>query len=246
MGFEDYQVGSLPTVLYVPQFVTEAEEAHLLAKCLETLQIYEAPSAKWKSLKNRRLQNWGGVVHEKGLLPQERIGTFLCKAWDERFVLLLLYWFQNPHQDGPAYFPVAAILSLGSPAVMDFTPHSRLRASPDPLEDEGGEGRRHPSSETLEAETDKWIDDHHRFSVALMPRSLLIFKDDAYLDYLHGIKDAEVHDFDKAVNVQQILDAENTSHAVRSTEIMSIHRTSTRISLTCRLVLKVHKNLFKF
>ncbi|CAI0457360.1 unnamed protein product [Linum tenue] len=254
MGFEDYQVGSLPTVLYVPQFVTEAEEAHLLAK------IYEAPSAKWKSLKNRRLQNWGGVVHEKGLLPQE-LPPWLTKITQRineesglfpsaiNHVLINEYLPSQgimPHQDGPAYFPVAAILSLGSPAVMDFTPHSRLRASPDPLEDEGGEGRRHPSSETLEAETDKWIDDHHRFSVALMPRSLLIFKDDAYLDYLHGIKDAEVHDFDKAVNVQQILDAENTSHAVRSTEIMSIHRTSTRISLTCRLVLKVHKNLFKF
>lgn len=72
---------------------------------LDSAQIYEAPMSKWKSLKNRRLQNWGivlflcppifpesdrsdgsvfpvgyflmpifspgGVVHEKGLLPQD-------------------------------------------------------------------------------------------------------------------------------------------------------------------------------
>ncbi|KAJ6288015.1 hypothetical protein OIU76_021738, partial [Salix suchowensis] len=60
-----FQVGQLPTVIYMPNFITQTEETHLLQK------IYEAPLSKWKSLKNRRLQNWGGVVHEKGLLPQD-------------------------------------------------------------------------------------------------------------------------------------------------------------------------------
>ncbi|KAK9163289.1 hypothetical protein Syun_004191 [Stephania yunnanensis] len=32
----------------------------------------------------------------------------------------------SPNQDGPAYFPVVAIMSLGSPAVMKFSPHSRF------------------------------------------------------------------------------------------------------------------------
>jgi alkylated DNA repair protein alkB family protein 6 len=31
-----------------------------------------------------------------------------------------------PHQDGPLYHPVVAILSLGSPALMHFTPHARI------------------------------------------------------------------------------------------------------------------------
>jgi len=30
------------------------------------------------------------------------------------------------HQDGPVYHPVVAILSLGAPTLMHFTPHSRL------------------------------------------------------------------------------------------------------------------------
>lgn len=66
----------------------------------------------------------------------------------------------QPHQDGPAYFPVVAILSLGSPVVMDFTPHSRFMET--------------------SIEEDKWLDNHRPFSVLLMPRSLLIFKDTAY------------------------------------------------------------------
>lgn len=75
----------------------------------------------------------------------------------------------QPHQDGPAYFPVVAILSLGSPVVMDFTPHSRLKSCADELteniDDKDSNGTTHQP---------------HPFSILLMPRSLLIFKDEAY------------------------------------------------------------------
>jgi alkylated DNA repair protein alkB family protein 6 len=60
----DYTVGAIPTIFYVPDFVSQSEQSQLLH------HIYQAPAPKWRSLKNRRLQNWGGVVHEKGLLPQ--------------------------------------------------------------------------------------------------------------------------------------------------------------------------------
>ncbi|KAF3957007.1 hypothetical protein CMV_017937 [Castanea mollissima] len=61
-----FKVGSLPTLIYIPDFISESEQTMLLNN------VYGAPASKWKSLKNRRLQNWGGVVHEKGLLlPQE-------------------------------------------------------------------------------------------------------------------------------------------------------------------------------
>lgn len=73
----------------------------------------------------------------------------------------------QPHQDGPSYFPVVAILSLGSPVVMDFTPHARLKLDSQEVIDKDSDG-------------EKWLDDHQPFSVILMPRSLLIFKDKAY------------------------------------------------------------------
>ncbi|PIA51491.1 hypothetical protein AQUCO_01100376v1 [Aquilegia coerulea] len=260
-NLEDFKVGSLPTLIYIPDFITETEQTQLLN------HIYKAPITKWKSLKNRRLQNWGGVVHEKGLLPQalppwltkitqricQRTGLFPSAI---NHVLINEYLPDQgimPHQDGPAYFPVVAILSLGCPAVMNFTPHSKLRACND------GE-RTTDADASSDIQKDEHgnkicLNDHHSFSVLLMPCSLLIFKDEAYSDYLHGIEDTNEHRIDKVVNVfealkhkkDQISPGSGDSEEIERTEhIESIQRTSTRISLTCRLVLKVHKNLFKF
>ncbi|KAL4297707.1 hypothetical protein GQ457_12G003720 [Hibiscus cannabinus] len=169
-NLNNFIVGDLPTLFYIPDFVNESEQAQLLNN------IYQAPGSKWKSLKNRRLQNWGGVVHEKGLLPQD-LPPWLAKITERiceesglfpsaiNHVLINEYLPNQgimPHQDGPAYYPVVAILSLGSPVVMDFTPHSRLDSCKNTLTDNNG------------------AEKHRPFSALLMPRSLLIFKDDAY------------------------------------------------------------------
>lgn len=60
---------------------------------------------------------------------------------------------------------------------MDFTPHSRLKLDVHDIVDKNYDDG------TIEVEKDKWLDDHHPFSVLLMPRSLLIFKDKAYSGY---------------------------------------------------------------
>ena len=87
---------------------------------------------------------------------------------------MTLLFSTQPHQDGPAYFPVVAILSLGSPVVMDFTPHSRLILDTNDAEDTNS------SDNSFEIENKKWLDGHHPLSILLMPRSLLIFKDELY------------------------------------------------------------------
>ncbi|KAF5482300.1 hypothetical protein F2P56_002882 [Juglans regia] len=255
---KNFKVGSLPTVMYIPDFITETEQTMLLSN------VYGASMSKWKSLKNRRLQNWGGVVHEKGLLPQD-LPPWLTKITEKIYEesglfpsainhVLINEYLPNqgimPHQDGPAYFPVVAILSLGSSVVMDFTPHSRLSLCTNDVKDDNSNGA------TSDIEKDECLDDHHPFSVLLMPRSLLIFKDEAYSDYLHGIKDSEVQQYTGAVNEfeavkhsiedQPQLGAEGGVEIIRTRDLRTIHRTTTRISLTCRLVLKVHKKLFKF
>ncbi|XP_057446466.1 uncharacterized protein LOC130738494 [Lotus japonicus] len=253
-----YKVGSLPTVFYVPDFITDSEETFLLHN------IYGVNASKWKPMKNRRLQNWGGVVHEKGLLPQPLPPwlTNLTKRMYEELGLfpsplnhvLINEYLPNqgimPHQDGPAYFPVVAILSLGSPAVMDFTPHARLKLDSQDNTDKDSEGG------TLEIGEEKWLDDHHPFSVLLMPRSLLIFKDQAYSDYLHGIQDSAVHCYDGVINETEALkykesdghhcSSEEALETIGKEECKNIPRTSNRVSLTCRMVPKVHKNLFRF
>ncbi|XP_058107699.1 uncharacterized protein LOC131251167 isoform X2 [Magnolia sinica] len=264
---KDFIVGSLPTLIYIPNFITDSDQDHLLH------HIYQAPISKWKSLKNRRLQNWGGVVHEKGLLPQDlpawltKITQKICEKTGLfpspiNHVLINEYLPDQgimPHQDGPAYFPVVAILSLGSPVVMNFTPHPRLRGRNGErgVSEESNSDERAVEIGINEQSKDMCspIDDHHRLSIMLMPHSLLIFKDAAYSDYLHGIEDTNIHSLDEVVNVaealkyQEQISSMSSEQAARTNiaeQHSAIHRTTTRVSLTCRLVLKVHKNLFKF
>ena len=91
--------------------------------------------------------------------------------------LLRLWSNVQAHQDGPAYFPVVAILSLGSPVVMDFTPHSRFRLD---TTNTSTVNVKEKSLDEGALETGKDSSNYHPFSVLLMPRSLLIFKDAAY------------------------------------------------------------------
>ncbi|KAK4850802.1 hypothetical protein QYF36_009901 [Acer negundo] len=236
-SFDLFKVGNLQTLMYVPDFITETEETNLLNN------IYGGPVSKWKSLKNRRLQNWGGVVHEKGLLPQD-LPPWLTKITQRIYEksglfpsainhVLINEYLPNqgimPHQDGPAYFPVVAILSLGSPVVMDFTPHSRLRTSIDTSKN-NVDGRS-SGGEAFVTETEEWVDNHHPFSVLLMPH------------YLHGIKDSEVQQYDGVVNEIEALMNHKLGSSVssskkaievkRSSDPKIIHRTSMRVSLTC-------------
>ncbi|XP_020517584.1 alpha-ketoglutarate-dependent dioxygenase alkB homolog 6 isoform X3 [Amborella trichopoda] len=240
---KQFRLGSLPTVFYIPNFVSKSEETHLLQ------YIYGVPASKWKSLKNRRLQNWvfqkaahleprwarGCLAHSSGLggpsghLPRGEL-PLVEEVWFMRRVSSL----KTPHQDGPAYFPIVAILSLGSPAVMNFTPHLKLTECVTHVPDQ--------------------IDKHCTLSVALIPCSLLIFKDSAYSEYLHGIDDSDIQRIDEVVNIGDILSYKEQMMPLSSeleegdqrTEKGSIHRSGTRVSLTCRLVPKVHKNLLKF
>ncbi|CAI9275203.1 unnamed protein product [Lactuca saligna] len=71
---------------------------------------------------------------------------------------------KSPHQDGSAYFPVVAILSLGSPVIMDFTPHSTLA----------------DTTSNIQETSHGNLQNYPPFSIALMPRSLLVFKDTTY------------------------------------------------------------------
>lgn len=66
MNLEDFRVGALPdTVYYIPDVITPAEEALLLDR------ISKTPKTKWTQLRNRRLQNWGGMPHTKGMIPEQ-------------------------------------------------------------------------------------------------------------------------------------------------------------------------------
>eukprot|EP00850_Spirogloea_muscicola_P011408 SM000070S21374 [mRNA] locus=s70:564611:566560:- [translate_table: standard] len=245
-----WRVGDLPTVYCVPDYLTPAEEALLLR------QVYGAPSAKWRVVRNRRLQEWGagahisfisrqtgvhkseqqlrrmpgGTVHEKGMIPQA-LPTWLAALaarLEEDFnqlvspinhILINEYASGQGimrHQDGPLYYPVVLILSLGLPAVMQFHPHQGLLAE--------GAARGHPPPPVL--------------PVRLPPRSLLIFKDAAYQDYLHEITEI--------INANAAVEKSDGEEEVSEAGVpLSAARAQARISLTCRRVEKVRAKVFR-
>lgn len=131
----EYLVPGSKATYYIPNFVTEDEEIFLLRK------IQETPQLKWKQLSNRRLQTWGGDLTAKNVLIVQPFPTFMCNypdlisriastgAFDvsphqrPNHVILNEYYPGQgimPHQDGPAYHPVVATLSLGSHTVMHY------------------------------------------------------------------------------------------------------------------------------
>jgi len=162
---DKYKLQAAPsTAYYIPDFITKSDEEYLVE------QISKTPAPKWTQLKNRRLQNWGGVPHPNGMIAEKipdwlnkfvtkvnNVGMFGDKLANH--VLLNEYLPGQgimAHLDGPMFHPVIATLSLGSHTVENF------------YMDNGREVA---------------------CSILLEPRSLLILKDDLYHKYLHGIEE---------------------------------------------------------
>ena len=54
-----------PLAFYIPNFITEEEEKEIIKLVSKT------PLPKWTHLSHRRLQNWGGIPHPKGMIAEE-------------------------------------------------------------------------------------------------------------------------------------------------------------------------------
>ncbi len=117
-----------------------------------------------------------------------------------------------PHEDGAAYHPVVATISLGGSIVLDVTEKS-------------------PESPSSDKERKAW-------RILQEPRSLLITTGTAYTDTLHGIAELQhdLHLDEKSVANWKLLGDPQTiiNHWARNER-------STRISLTFRDVLKESK-----
>uniref|UniRef100_A0A8C2GSW4 AlkB homolog 6 n=1 Tax=Cyprinus carpio TaxID=7962 RepID=A0A8C2GSW4_CYPCA len=204
-----------PTIYYVPNFITEAEEEYLLQ------QVYRAPKPKWTQLSGRRLQNWGGLPNPKGMLAEKlpdwllkytekisALGTFAGKTANH--VLVNEYKPGEgimPHEDGPLYHPTVTTLSLGSHTLLDFYK---------------------PVCQT-QSETPQTEESRYMLSLLVQRRSLLILQDDMYKFYLHGI-----HGVCEDILSEHVVDLSSTGAQVGN----KLPR-GTRVSLTIRHVPKV-------
>ncbi|XP_012706509.2 alpha-ketoglutarate-dependent dioxygenase alkB homolog 6 [Fundulus heteroclitus] len=205
------------TVYYVPDFISPEEESYLLQ------QVYRAPRTKWTQLSGRRLQNWGGVPHPRGMLGEElpawlqnycekisSLGAFGGKTANH--VLVNEYKRGEgimPHQDGPLYHPTVTTVSLGSHALLDF------------YRPVGG-----PDGEAAQS-----VESRYQFSLLVRPRSLLVLQDDAYRRLLHGIQERQQDTLTERV-------ANLGAAGARPGDTLS---RTTRVSLTIRHVPKVMK-----
>jgi alkylated DNA repair protein alkB homolog 6 len=124
-----------------------------------------------------------------------------------------------PHEDGAAYYPLVATVSLGSPIVLD-------------IYDKVG-----PDSRTGGVERSP------RFRILQEPRSLLITTKEMYTDYLHGIAE-RVQDEELSPETVSNWDVLGKKERYECGAYMR----QTRVSLTYRDVLRVAKlgNSVKF
>ncbi|KAF1350890.1 hypothetical protein BDV97DRAFT_376528 [Delphinella strobiligena] len=224
---EGLRIPSIPNnMFYVPDFITEAEEQHILDAL---------PLNRWITLSHRRLQAHPSVLSQKNTLLDAALPKWLSEPIVSRFHALGLFddsphrvpnhvlineYKQGegimPHEDGAAYHPIVATVSLGASIVLDIH---------DKRNENDGDSRpvTHPSP---------------RWRILQEPRSLLITTGQTYKDLLHGIAEVDVDEDltpDTVANWNLLGDAqifvENGSRNVRTT----------RISLTYRDVLKVSK-----
>ncbi|XP_076988174.1 putative RNA/DNA demethylase ALKBH6 isoform X3 [Tamandua tetradactyla] len=128
-ALEPFRVEQAPPVIYyVPDFISKEEEEYLLR------QVFNAPKPKWTQLSGRKLQNWGGLPHPRGMIP-ERLPLWLQRYVDKvsdlslfgglpaNHVLVNQYLPGEgimPHEDGPLYYPTVSTISLGSHTMLDL------------------------------------------------------------------------------------------------------------------------------
>eukprot|EP00062_Callorhinchus_milii_P028140 gi/632992335/ref/XP_007885042.1/ PREDICTED: alpha-ketoglutarate-dependent dioxygenase alkB homolog 6 [Callorhinchus milii] len=212
---EPYRLHQAPrTAYYIPDFISVSEESYLLQ------QVYKAPKPKWTQLSGRRLQNWGGMPHPRGMLVEKlpcwldtyahkvsSLGVF--EGREANHVLVNEYTPGDgimPHEDGPLYFPTVSTVSLGSHTVLDFY---RPR-SPDGTTEES----------------------RYELSLLLEARSLLVLREELYERLLHGIRPLTSDTVTSRV-------ANLCPQGPRPGDTLT---RGTRVSLTIRHVPKVLKN----
>jgi alkylated DNA repair protein alkB family protein 6 len=167
----------LPTgCYYAPNFITAEEEQQISSV------INATPASKWTNLSHRRLLSLPGLLTGTARdtliaapLPQYLQDPILSRLRETKVFIstksphgepnhVLINEYQPgqgimPHEDGPAYFPVTATVSLGSHTVLEIY-----------KKNEQGERESSPTWRILQE-----------------PRSLLVTSESMYTNTLHGI-----------------------------------------------------------
>ncbi|KAJ5678895.1 hypothetical protein N7462_007139 [Penicillium macrosclerotiorum] len=239
---EAARIVSLPAdAFYIANFISKEEEELLLQK------IASAPLPRWTHLSHRRLQTWPSpLTKSNALLASPLPGWLVSPIIEPRFTELRVFHDAPhhapnhvlvneyrpgqgimPHEDGAAYHPLVATVSLGAPIVLDL-----YEKKPGPS----------ASSSFASAASDTPAR-NSQFRVLQERRSLLITRGRLYTDFLHGIAETTT---DRELGPDTICNWSLLGE--QEPYRMGRYERQTRTSLTFRDVLKVAKigNTAKF
>ncbi|PIL25809.1 hypothetical protein GSI_11562 [Ganoderma sinense ZZ0214-1] len=221
-SLDAYLVPGTSTTYYIPEFITEDEEEYLIRK--------------------KHLSLGGSGYKIADIIGRIRaLGVFKDSAHGEPNHIIMNEYAPGqgimPHEDGPAYHPVVATLSLGSHAVFNY-----YRYKPDtdasPLPGVQISAPNEPISST-----GRPIDPTPVLAVLLEPRSLVITTSALYVSHLHGIDGLLEDKFEEDGRPPQerIANYDLLRGAAERAAIAngSILERGLRYSLTCRDVEKV-------
>nr|XP_031831987.1 alpha-ketoglutarate-dependent dioxygenase alkB homolog 6 [Nomia melanderi]XP_031831988.1 alpha-ketoglutarate-dependent dioxygenase alkB homolog 6 [Nomia melanderi]XP_031831989.1 alpha-ketoglutarate-dependent dioxygenase alkB homolog 6 [Nomia melanderi] len=202
--------------IYVPNFITEEEELEIMK------YVNNAPLPKWNQLSHRRLQNWGGIPHPKGMIAED-IPSWLQKYINKVISCNIFETSKLPnhvlineylpgqgimaHSDGPLFHPIVTTISCGSHILLDFYEQ--------------------PENSEIQQR-------NLEFSLLLERRSLLILQGDLYHHYLHSIAERNTDVISKSF----IKNLDLCSNQLSERQIL---KRDTRLSLTIRHVPKTTK-----
>ncbi|KOS48884.1 hypothetical protein ACN38_g143 [Penicillium nordicum] len=194
-NIEAARITSLPDdAFYISDFITEDEEDRLLQK------VKSAPLPRWTQLSHRRLQTWPSALTKSNVLLTSPLPAWLRSPIIEpRFEALRIFngvphkapnhvlvnEYQPgqgimPHEDGAAYHPLVATVSLGASIVLDLY-HKHTK------DDREASGTLAKGGRDVAG-----IPDTNRkpqYRILQERRSLLILRGKMYTDLLHGIKE---------------------------------------------------------
>ncbi|WEW55328.1 hypothetical protein PRK78_000757 [Emydomyces testavorans] len=239
---KQHRIKLLPeSAYYIPEFITPEEEEQLLNK------ITSVPLPRWTHLSRRRLQTWPSALTKSDTLLESPLPDWLISPVVTRFKILdvfsasphrapnhvLINEYQPgqgimPHEDGAAYYPIVATVSIAAPIILDIY-EKNSDSQPTMF-------MTNVNSETVTSRAP-------RYRILQEPRSLLITTRDLYTDYMHGIAERTSDDDlgpESICNWDQLGDKSPFEEGNYKRQI--------RISLTYRDVCRVSKlgNTMKF
>ncbi|KAI7152770.1 hypothetical protein KC349_g8781 [Hortaea werneckii] len=244
---EQYRIPDAPASLYyIPNFITPEEEQHILESI---------PPNKWISLSHRRLQAIPSRLSNTNTLLASPLPNWLAHPVTDRFKDLNIFSDSPhgganhclineylpgqgimPHEDGAAYHPVVATVSLNGSLVLEITPKT---SSSSPAEDHSSSPEDPTSSSPTGEKTPNPPPRQTPWRILQEPRSLLLTTDPAYSTTLHGIPSVHA---DTHITSSTVANWDQLSSSTReriAADGDRNERATTRISLTFRDVRKV-------